>query len=161
SGSVIRRTFVSAPVEGFLDWTHLQTFVRVESEMLDTSGQTVTLENRYFLSSLIPGRLTAEQWLAVVRAHWGVENNCHHTHDPVFREDERPWITYEPDGTLALFILRRIACTLMALFRSVTQRSEERRQTPWRDLIRAVYQALIIGPAELSAFQKRGAIAFP
>jgi predicted transposase YbfD/YdcC len=162
TGSVIRRVFITENVEGFLDWGHIQTFVRVESEELDKSGRRVAYENRYFLSSLAPERLSPKQWLHAVRAHWGVENNCHHTLDAVFREDERPWIEGDPDGTLALMMLRRIAYTLLTLFRSVTQRSEERQKAPWRELIRAAYLALIVGlPSSQADVAHHGAIAFP
>jgi hypothetical protein len=40
-------------------------------------------------------------------------------------------------------ILRRIAYTLLSLFRSVTQRSEERRQVPWKRLMRDMLFALV------------------
>lgn len=162
SNVVVRRVFVSDDVEGFLDWEHLRTFVRVESEQLDKHGRVLARENRYFLSSFVPERLNAAQWLRAVRAHWGVENQCHHTLDAVFREDERPWIEYSPNGALSMMLLRRIALTLLALFRSVTQRSEERRQTPWRDLLRVVYQALLLGPADAKAdLGHHGIPAFP
>ena len=40
-------------------------------------------------------------------------------------------------------LLRRIAYNMLALFRTVTQRSDERRQSPWRDIVRWLYQAVI------------------
>jgi len=48
-------------------------------------------------------------------------------------------------------LLRRIACNLLALFRSVTQRGELQRQTPWRDLIRWVESTLIAAQANHTA----------
>jgi hypothetical protein len=75
--------------------------------------------------------------------HWGVENNCHHTLDTAFEEDDRPWIESSPRGMLVVAILRRLAYTLLALFRSITQRSDERRGTPWLDLLRWFYNAII------------------
>ena len=44
---------------------------------------------------------------------------------------------------VVVMLLRRIAYNMLALFRTVTQRSEERRQTPWRDMVRWLYQAVI------------------
>jgi hypothetical protein len=38
-------------------------------------------------------------------------------------------------------ILRRIAYTLLTLFRSVTQRSDERRSAPWKRLMLEVFTA--------------------
>jgi hypothetical protein len=45
---------------------------------------------------------------------------------------------------LVVAILRRIAYTLLALFRGVTQRSDERRAMPWKSLLRAVHAALLV-----------------
>jgi len=141
---VVRRLYRTASLAGYLDWGHLRTVVRVESQKVDReSGEVVQEENRYFLSSLEVTRLTARQWLRLVRLHWGVENNCHNTWDTAFKEDDRPWITADPRGTVNVMILRRIAYNLMALFRSVTQRSDERRETPWRTLIQAFYDVVI------------------
>ena len=83
------------------------------------------------------------QWLLLVRLHWGVENNCHHTLDTAFEEDDRPSIESSPRGMLAGAILRRLAYNLLTLFRSVTQRSDTRRATPWLDLLRWFYNAII------------------
>ena len=78
--------------------------------------------------------LTPKQWLILVRSHWAVENNCHHTFDTVLEEDKRPWIVKDPQGMVVLLILRRLAYNIMAFFRSVTQRSEDKRNLPWRTL---------------------------
>jgi hypothetical protein len=77
------------------------------------------------------------------RMHWGVENNVHNTLDTAFEEDDHPWIEADPKGALIVALLRRIALNLLVLFRSVTQRSDERRAIPWADLIRHVWLALV------------------
>lgn len=140
--TVTRRLYRTVEMSGYLDWTHLRTVLRVESETVD-DGELVEHEDRYFISSCPSEVLTAAQWLLVVRRHWGVENNCHHTWDTVFEEDDRPWIEKDPQGMVVMMLLRRLAFNMLALFRTVTQRSEERRQTPWRDIVRWLYQAVI------------------
>ena len=149
--TVIRRLFTTTELAGFLPWGHLQTVVRVHTEKrCNHTGDVLSQENRYFLSSLPRDALTDEQWLQLVRNHWGVENGCHQTWDKIFREDDKPWIEAGAgacQGTVAVMLLRRIGYNLLALFRSVTQRSEERRQLPWMDLIRRVYNALIAAAA--------------
>ena len=56
-------------------------------------------------------------------------------------------------------LLRRIGYNLLAWFRSVTQRSEDRRQTPWRDLVRRVYNTLIAATAvDTEALRTRKAL---
>jgi hypothetical protein len=140
---VTRRLYITEEMAGFGDWIHLRTVLRVESETRTRDGQLVARDNRYRISSLSRVSLSDKQWLRVVRLHWAVENNCHHTFDTVFAEDDRPWIEDCPRGALAVLLLRRIAYNLMALFRSVTQRSEERRAMPWADLLVGFAQALV------------------
>ena len=145
---VTRRVYLTTDMAGFLDWTHLQTTLRVESEMVDIdTGEVVEQKeddvNRYFISSLECDRLTPSEWLRLVRMHWGVENNCHNTWDTAFEEDDRRWITADPKGAMNVMLLRRLAYNMLVLFRSVTQRSEENRMTPWKDILRWVYNTLI------------------
>jgi hypothetical protein len=73
----------------------------------------------------------------------GVENQNHHTLDAAFAEDDRPWIEADPDGMLAVLVLRRIACTLLALFRARTLRSDDPRATRWLVLLRWARDALV------------------
>jgi hypothetical protein len=49
---------------------------------------------------------------------------------------------------LVVLLLRRIAYTLLALFRSVTLRSEEGRATRWKDLLAWVRDALVAAGPE-------------
>jgi Transposase DDE domain len=154
--TVLRRVYLTEEMAGFGNWEHLRTVLRVESETRDARGRRIASENRYFVTSLPASRLSAAQWLLLVRLHWGVENNCHHTLDDAFEEDERPWIKSDPRGMLVVALLRRIAYNLMTLFRSVTQRSDERRAAPWRDLLRWFYNAIISATdADLLALRPR------
>jgi hypothetical protein len=89
--------------------------------------------------------------LNVVRSHWGVENQNHHTLDTAFAEDDRPWIEADEDGLLAVLILRRIAYTMLALFRSVTLRSEESHAMRWKALLARVRDAVVAASAETVA----------
>ena len=131
-------------------WRHAQSFLAVESVTL-REGVVVENEVRLFVSSRAPGRLTPRQWLYVVRAHWYVENNVHNTLDTAFAEDDWPWIEADERGMLAVLVLRRIAYTLLALFKAVTQRSEQRRAMRWKALLRWVRDALVAATAETLA----------
>jgi hypothetical protein len=123
-------------------WSHAGTFLRVEY-LKRRGGEVVERDARMFVSSLSRDRLTPEQWLLLVRSHWGVENNAHHTLDTAFAEDDRPWIEADPHGMLAVLVLRRIAYTLLALYRAVTLRSDEGRATRWKALLQSVRDVLI------------------
>ncbi|HEY5372282.1 MAG TPA: ISAs1 family transposase, partial [Polyangiaceae bacterium] len=80
--------------------------------------------------------------LLVARRHWGVETS-HQILDTAFEEDAHPWIEACPRAALVGAILRRIAYSMLALFRSVTQRSDERRATPCQTLMTDLFVALI------------------
>jgi hypothetical protein len=61
-----------------------------------------------------------------------------------------------PEGMLVIALLRRIAYTLLTLFHSVTQRSEERRAIPWNVLLQDIYAALLTATdAQLAGLRSR------
>jgi hypothetical protein len=123
-------------------WPHAKTFLRVE--YTKHRGEVVVdRDARLFVSSLALTRCTPAQWLLLIRSHWGVENNNHHTLDTAFAEDDRPWIEADENGMLAVLILRRIAYTLLALFRAVTLRSDRHRALRWRALLAWVRDTLV------------------
>jgi hypothetical protein len=158
---VTRRLYMTEEMAGYLNWRHLRTAVRVESSKVEIkTGKEEEYENRYFISSLESMELNKEQWLYLIRQHWCVENQCHQTWDKIFREDDHPWIENNPQGTLVVMLLRRMAYNLLALFRSVSQRSEQRRQTPWKDIMRWLYIALIIvDKSQIATLRQRPGLA--
>jgi hypothetical protein len=137
----VRRLYIES-IDGWDSWTHAKVLIRVSSA---SPGEEE--ESRYFVSSLPVSRLTMGQWLRVIRLHWGVEIS-HQCLDVAFEEDERPWIEACPRGTVVVAILRRIAYTILTLFRSVTLRSDENRNAPWATLIRAIELTLLRATSE-------------
>jgi hypothetical protein len=128
-------------------WPHAKAFLRVEYVKVQ-HGTVIERFDRMYVSSLDPKRLTSAQWLLLVRSHWGVENQNHHTLDTAFAEDDRPWIEADANGMLAVLLLRRIAYTMLALFRSMTLRSDENRATRWKALLTWVRDVLIAAAPE-------------
>jgi len=49
-----------------------------------TVGETITVERRYYLTSLAGD---AQQFAQAVRSHWGIENGLHYRRDATMRED--------------------------------------------------------------------------
>jgi hypothetical protein len=140
-------------------WPHAKAFLSVEYVKVQ-HGIVVERDDRMFVSSLDPTRLSTAQWLLLIRSHWGVENQNHHTLDTAFAEDDRPWIEADPHGMLAVLLLRRIAYTLLALFRAVTLRSDAGRAMRWRVLLRSLRDALIVATeAQLAGLRPREAAA--
>jgi hypothetical protein len=127
-------------------WPHAKAFLSVEYVKVHR-GVVVERDERMFVSSYDPTRLTPAQWLLLVRSHWGVES-AHYTLDTAFAEDDRPWIEADPHGMLAVLLLRRIAYTLLALYRAVTLRSDEHRASPWKPLLTWVRDVLVAATEE-------------
>lgn len=139
---VVRRLYLSDATAAPEGGEHWRTIVRVQTQTFDVSNQLVGSDDRYLISSLPRYRLTTDHWLLVVRRHWGVETS-HQILDGAFAEDDHPWISQNPRGALVIAILRRIAYTVLTLFRSVTQRSDERRRASWKLLILDVLTAFL------------------
>jgi hypothetical protein len=68
--------------------------------------------------------------------------------DTALAEDAHPWVVSCPRATVVVSILRRIACTLLSLFRSVTQRSAEARAVAWQQVFRHLTNMLVAATAE-------------
>ena len=139
---VVRRLFIGQVTVVLDGWEHLRTVLRIQTETFEGTGKLTRTDERYLISSMPSVRLTADYWLLVARRHWGVETS-HQILDNAFEEDDHPWIEPCPRAALVVAILRRIAYTMLALFRSVTQRSDERRATPWETLMTHLFVALI------------------
>ena len=141
--TVTRRVYLYDAPDGSPEWEHLRTVLRVEATVEDQEGNELSCESRYFLSSLSTRRLTAKQWLQLVRAHWGVENNAHHALDVQFEEDDHLFVPTHVGASLCLIVLRRVVLSLLALFRSVSLKSQDKREMPWKTLLHWVARTLV------------------
>src|SRR5512146_481520 len=158
---VVRRLYIGEATAAPEGWEHLRTVLRVETQALDPDGTCTNIENRYFVASLPRSRLTDAQWLLLVRRHWGVETS-HQILDVAFEEDDRPWIEQNPRATVVVMVLRRIAYTLLALWRYVTLRSDVQRNRTWREVMRAIELAVIKASAgELAGLRRHGLAPAP
>lgn len=106
----IRRYWQSDRLDWFADrskWEGLASVGMVESER-QIPGKSVTLERRYFLSSL---SLDTKRFAGAVRGHWSIENNLHWVLDVQFGEDQsRARFGYAAENLAAL---RRLALNLL------------------------------------------------
>lgn len=128
-------------MEGYLDWAHLKQVWRIEKERLKQNGQ-VERENHYYVTNLHVGRFQPAQILQVVRAHWGIENNCNWTMDVIWDEDTKVWCG-RGAAIQALSLLRLMAYNLAALWRCRYLRRREARQQEkrsWQEFFDLVLQ---------------------
>jgi Transposase DDE domain len=71
-------------IEKAAEWPSLQGLVRIQSERYHKVTGKIEREIRYYITSLKPDALRLN---AVIRQHWGIENNLHSVLDVGFGEN--------------------------------------------------------------------------
>jgi predicted transposase YbfD/YdcC len=87
-------------------WSELRSLIMIKAER--RVGEEISVERRYFISSRPD---SAERQLAIIRSHWGVENELHWCLDVAFGEDDSR--IRKGDGAQNFSFLRRLALTLL------------------------------------------------
>jgi predicted transposase YbfD/YdcC len=138
---------VSWLVAGHPAWNTIKSIGVVES--IRTVGETVTTEQRYYISSLPADPVV---FGSSVRAHWGIENSLHYVLDVAFGEDACR--IKSGNGPENMAFIRKIA---LSLARSDTdsKRSIASRikQMAWSEpyLERLLFQSEFVDQTEASA----------
>lgn len=118
-------------MEAYLDWSHLKQVWRVAKEIRKGKTGQIEWENHDYLTNRHRGRLKSDQILAVVRAHWAVENRCHWTMDVIWDEDSKVWCG-QGVGIQVLGLLRLMAYNVVSLLRCRYWRTQEHTRTEKR-----------------------------
>lgn len=138
---VFRHLHMAEVPTGYKAMKSVRTVLRIHTQKVDGTGTLLAEENHFYVSSLLHGRLTALQWLELVRRHWGVEVS-HNILDTSFQEDDRPYLTHSAQGMLVMLLLRRLAYNLLTLWKGRTLTSDENRLAPWKTVFAWVQRAL-------------------
>ena len=102
-----RRIMVSAEVVAHLEWPGAAQVARIWREC--RIGDNVSTEIAYFVTSLPVVKAGPDRLLALVRAHWGIENRLHHVRDVSMDEDR----CRVRAGGRALASIRNLALSLI------------------------------------------------
>jgi len=126
-------------------WSHLRQTWLVRQETEKPDGQ-IEVEDRYFISSQLWNRLRPVQILALVRSHWGVENDTFNSLDLQWREDHAPWCT-KGNAIWGLGLLRLMAYNVAQLLRRRRLRRKDERggwkdPMSWRQLFKNIERAV-------------------
>jgi predicted transposase YbfD/YdcC len=105
------RTYAVLPAPETVDpegqWPDLRAVGMAISERIETQGRH-SLETRFYILSR---PLSAEEFAAAVRGHWGIENRLHWQLDVSFREDECR--VHRDHAPANLSVIRRFALGLL------------------------------------------------
>ena len=124
-------------------WTHLRQVVLVRVLARNgRDGVERVLENRYYVTNLVRGRLHGRAMLDLVRAHWRIENDLHGALDIQWQEDHGRWVQ-RGKGLPVTSLLRVLAYNLLSLMRAVHLRTIEARAATWDQLRNWVRDAMI------------------
>lgn len=108
-GRIEKRTVTVAPCDWFQDrdqWKGLMSFVRVKRTVI--IGEEIVTFERFYISSL---NKNPEEFCALIRGHWSIENQLHWCLDVIFGED---WARARKDNSpLNMNVLRKTALRLI------------------------------------------------
>ena len=95
------------------DFPYARTLIVLRSQRTIKKTGTTSSESRYYLSSVPPEEYQAEQWLELIRGHWGgVEIRNHWRRDAVMGEDRSR--SRHPKLLANLALLRSALLALLA-----------------------------------------------
>lgn len=142
-GWIRRQLWRTDEMAGWGTWTHLRQVVLLRVLARDgRDGPERVLEDRYYVTNLVPGRLDGAQMIRLTRAHWRIENNLHGALDIQWQEDHGRWV-HRGNGLPVTSLLRVLAYNLLSLLRAVHLRTEKARRTAWTQLRDWVRDAML------------------
>lgn len=93
-----------------------QMLLRVDHDQTADDGTVQLSDTRYFITSILPDEICADELLATVRRHWQIENSVFFLKDRWWDED-RHW-TRRPGLSEWLAHLTTAATCVLRIFRS-------------------------------------------
>ena len=118
------------------DFPFARTLVVVRSQRTVKKTSQTSTESRYYLSSAPPGQYSPEQWLGLIRGHWGgVEIRNHWRRDALMGEDRSR--SSNPNLLANLALMRNALLAVLADSdpnRSLPQIREDLHSRPHRCL---------------------------
>ena len=132
SGNRVIRELYRLPLEGAYTWGHLREIWHVKQTTIDRKTGEETLEERFFLTSLAPQRLSGAEVLQAVRMHWRIENNGFWTMDWVWEEDNAPWTRR---ALLFVSLLRLLTYNAVSRLLTRRLRQAKTRTLSWKAVL--------------------------
>lgn len=100
-------------IRGELQLPGCRIALRVDRQLCASDGQVISHDVRYFVTSLDPDQVTAEDLLRHVRDHWKIENGLHFLKDRWWDEDRH--YTRRPGLSACMAALNNAALSIHRL----------------------------------------------
>jgi hypothetical protein len=145
NGSVIIRELHTITVKDVteVNMAGAQQLWRVRQQTF-AGDKLVVEELRYFISGIPPTLLSPTQQLALVRLHWGIENNHHWTMDVALTEDDVQPCQQSSEAIEVVAWLRVLGYNLLAAWRARADK-KDRQPMPWARCMEQLRDALVFG----------------
>ena len=114
-------------------WHHLKQFWRIRQEV--TYDGKVTIEERYFITSLDYEKLNDAEVMKAIRIHWEIENNANWIFDTVWTEDDSPWCN---KGFVLVSLLRILAYNIISRLKTRRLRQKNDRERSWKSILQMI-----------------------
>lgn len=138
NGKQVTRELWRFPITAHHTWTHVKEIWRINQTVVHQASGEIEIEERFFLSSLLPETLTQAQVLKAIRSHWRVENNGFWVLDTAFGEDDSPWTNHALEFITRL---RLMAYNFIARLMTRHLRREEHRALSRPDIMVMIQHA--------------------
>jgi hypothetical protein len=144
NGYSVVRQLRRVPVAASVAFPHAAQFVHVHQIKTHRTNGAVTVEDRYWVSSIPVEELSAPRWLKLVRLHWGIEDGANWTCDVIFDEDTH-FPCRQGYGPSLMSWLLVLAYNLVSILRSLGHRPKT-GLVPFAQVIREFW-AMVFGHA--------------
>ena len=141
NGKTVTRKFYRCvvPAADKHGWQHLEEFWRINQKTIYNNTGEEEIEERYFLSSIAPTKLTHLQAMQAIRMHWGIENNGNWVFDTAFAEDDAP---LSNRAMVLVSLLRLYAYNIISRLMHRRLRRAEARKLSWTSLMQLIHAVL-------------------
>jgi len=100
-------------LNGYVDFPHAAQVFCLQRQVCELATGALRRETVYGITSLLPAQASPAQLLALVRAHWTIENRLHWVRDVTFDEDRSQ--IRRGAGPQVMATLRNLAISLLRL----------------------------------------------
>ncbi|MBK8181079.1 MAG: ISAs1 family transposase [Planctomycetes bacterium] len=150
NGRQIRRSFARRFERGdYMEGDFQQVWRQRTVITRKATGELLSVDDRLWITSLPSKRLTVDQSMAAIRAHWGVENDANWTLDAQWGEDSRTWV-HKGVARESLGLLRAMAYNLVRVLRHRVLDGPKKGHLSYDELFERIRLALVT-PAVIPA----------